>query len=54
MASQHIKMEVTHIGMIDGVEVCYSGKKRARISGQRMYGQSVKDQNATLSRSQLI
>lgn len=49
MTSQHIKMKVTHVGMVDGIEVCYSSEKRAGIVGQRVYGETIKDESRNLS-----
>ena len=53
MTSQHIKVDVAHIGMIDGVKIGNLGEERTRKLSKRMHSQVVKDESGELSRSQL-
>ena len=49
MTPQHVKVKITHIGMINGIEIGNSGKERTRVLGQRMYGETVNGDDGDLS-----
>jgi hypothetical protein len=49
MTPQHVKVKITHIGMIDGIEIGNSGKERTRVLGQRVYGETVNGDDGDLS-----
>lgn len=44
MTFQHIKVEITDIGMVNGIQVGDSGKKRTGVLGQRVDSKTVSNE----------